>query len=107
MVERDSKVARGLKENAAMLKAEHCELVVADALNFLDQEARHFDVIFVDPPYQLKLLPLVLPRLLPHLAEDGLVYIEADTPQEFAADWQIWRQGKAGLVHYYLLKKVG
>lgn len=105
MVERDSKVARALKENAVTLKAENCELVVADALKFLDHETRRFDVIFVDPPYQQNLLPIVLPRLPPHLAEDGLVYTEADTPLEFEADWQILRQGKAGLVHYYLLKK--
>jgi 16S rRNA (guanine(966)-N(2))-methyltransferase RsmD len=107
MVERDSKVARALKENAATLRAENCELAVADALKFLDQETRQFDVIFVDPPYQLNLLPLVLPRLTPHLADDGLVYTEAATPLEFAAEWQVWRQGKAGLVHYYLLKKAG
>ncbi len=105
MVERDSKVVRALKENASALKAENCEMVAGDALKFLAQEARRFDVIFVDPPYQMDLLPLVLPRLPPHLEDDGLIYTEADTPLEFAADWQVWRQGKAGLVHYYLLKK--
>lgn len=105
MVEFDSKVARTLKENAAMLKAENCELVVADALKFLDRDARCFDVIFVDPPYRMNLLPLVLPRLLPHLEDDGLIYAEADVPLEFAAEWQVWRQGRAGAVHYYLLKK--
>jgi 16S rRNA (guanine(966)-N(2))-methyltransferase RsmD len=107
MVERDSKVARALKECASTLKADHCELVIADAVKFLGQETRHFDVIFVDPPYQLNLLPIVLPRLLPHLENDGLVYTEADTALNFSSDWQIWRQGKAGLVHYYLLKKAG
>jgi len=45
--------------------------------------------------------------LLPHLENDGLVYTEADTALDFSSDWQIWRQGKAGLVHYYLLKKAG
>lgn len=107
MVERDSKVAHVLKENAAILKAENFELIVTDALKFLEQETRRFDVIFVDPPYQQNLLPLVLPRLPPHLTEDGLVYTEADTPLEFTEDWKVWRQGKAGTVHYYLLKKVG
>jgi 16S rRNA (guanine(966)-N(2))-methyltransferase RsmD len=105
MVERDSKVLRALKENASALKAENCEIVAGDALKFLEQEARRFDVIFVDPPYQMDLLPLVLPRLPPHLEDDGLIYTEADSPLEFAADWQVWRQGKAGMVHYYLLKK--
>ncbi|MBZ0104605.1 MAG: 16S rRNA (guanine(966)-N(2))-methyltransferase RsmD [Sulfuricella denitrificans] len=105
MVERDSKVARALKENAATLKAVNCELVVADALKFIEQDARRFDVVFVDPPYQMNLLPLVLPGLLPHLEGDGLVYAESDAPLDFEAEWQVWRQGRAGQVHYYLLKK--
>lgn len=105
MVERDSKAMQAIKENAALLKAEHCELAGTDALRFLDRETRQFDVIFVDPPYQMNLLPLVLLRLLPHLTEDGLIYTEADKQLEFPPEWQVWRQGKAGLVHYYLLKK--
>ncbi len=56
MVERDRKVAQALKENASILKAENCELIVADALEYIARETQHFDVIFVDPPYQLNLL---------------------------------------------------
>jgi 16S rRNA (guanine(966)-N(2))-methyltransferase RsmD len=107
MVERDSKAVQSLKDNALLLKAEHCEFVAADALRFLERETRSFDVIFVDPPYQMNLHPLVLPRLLPHLADDGLLYTEADKPLEFTSEWQVWRQSKAGLVHFYLLKKAG
>lgn len=105
MVERDKKVAHALRENAEILKAENFELVTSDALKFLEQKTQPFDVIFVDPPYQMNLLPLVLPNLPPHLSGDGLVYTEADTPLIFAPEWRIWRQGKAGTVHYYLLQK--
>ena len=105
MVERDAKVARSLSANAATLNAENCELVVADALKFLDREMRRFDVIFVDPPYDLHFLPRVLPMLLARLNEDGMVYAESDTPLEVGPEWQVWRSGNAGQVHYYLLRK--
>ncbi|BCB28516.1 methyltransferase [Sulfurimicrobium lacus] len=105
MVERDAKVACSLRDNTATLHAENCELVVADALKFLDQETRRFDVIFVDPPYDFHLLPRVLPLLLDRLTEDGMVYTECDTTLEIEPEWQVWRSGKAGQVHYYLLRK--
>lgn len=105
MVERDAKVARSLRANAATLHAENCELVVADALKFLDQETRRFDVVFVDPPYDLHLLPRVLPQLLDRLTDHGMVYAESDTALEVGPEWQVWRSGSAGQVHYYLLRK--
>jgi len=105
MVERDAKVARALRVNAATLNAENCELVAADALKFLDKETRRFDVIFVDPPYDLHLLPRVLPKLLPRLSDDGMVYAESDSALEVGPEWQVWRSGNAGQVHYYLLRK--
>ena len=105
MVERDAKVARSLRDNATTLHAENCELVVADALKFLDKEMRCFDVIFVDPPYDLHLLPRVLPLLLDRLTEDGMVYAESDTALDAGPEWQVWRKGSAGQVHYYLLRK--
>lgn len=105
MVERDAKVARALRDNVTTLKAENCELVTADALKFLDWETRRFDVIFVDPPYGLQLLPRVLPKLLDRLSDDGLVYAESDSALEVGPEWQVWRSGSAGQVHYYLLRK--
>ncbi|MEN6586842.1 MAG: 16S rRNA (guanine(966)-N(2))-methyltransferase RsmD [Sulfuricella sp.] len=105
MVERDTKVARSLRDNATTLHAENCELVVADALKFLDKEMRRFDVIFVDPPYDLHLLPRVLPLLRDRLTGDGTVYAESDTTLDAGPEWQVWRSGSAGQVHYYLLRK--
>jgi 16S rRNA (guanine966-N2)-methyltransferase len=87
------------------LNADNCELVVADALKFLDQETRCFDVIFVDPPYGLQLLPRMLPKLPHRLTENGMVYAESDGEVELGPEWQIWRSGRAGQVHYYLLRK--
>ncbi|MDD5404236.1 MAG: 16S rRNA (guanine(966)-N(2))-methyltransferase RsmD [Sulfuricella sp.] len=105
MVERDAKVAHALRTNAANLSAENCELVTTDALKLLDLETRRFDVIFVDPPYDSHLLPRVLPRLLARLSDGGMVYAESDSALEVGPEWQVWRSGSAGQVHYYLLRK--
>jgi hypothetical protein len=55
-------------------------------------------------------LDKVLPQLLAHLLEDGLVYAESefslDPNSEMMQGWQIIKQSKAGNVFYHLLKSV-
>jgi 16S rRNA (guanine966-N2)-methyltransferase len=77
-----------------------------DAANFIDSDARRFDVIFLDPPYRLGLLPQLLSKLHAHLAPSGLVYVESDRLPEEREEWQVWRQGRAGKVFYQLLKSL-
>ena len=105
MVERDMKVVRTLRENAGVLGAKALEIVPADALGFIRQETRRFDIIFADPPYSLHLLPGLLPGLSACLADDGVVYAEADAAFDAGPGWQVWRSGNAGQVYYCLLKK--
>ena len=104
MVESNPAVLQALKFNLGKLGAEHIELVAMNALKFVGSDRRRFDVIFLDPPYRLNLLPKLLPRLDPHLAREGLVYLETDNFQEPDKDWLVWRNGLAGKVHYGLLK---
>ena len=104
MVESNPGVLQALKSNLGKLGAEHIELVAMDALKFVDSDRRRFDVIFLDPPYRLGLLPKLLSRLDSHLAREGLVYLESDSFREPDEDWLVWRQGLAGKVHYHLLR---
>jgi len=75
-----------------------------DALEFIMFDQRLFDVIFLDPPYRLGLLPELLPLLPLHLANDGLIYVEADNLSELGGNWLVWRGGRAGKVRYQLLR---
>jgi 16S rRNA G966 N2-methylase RsmD len=76
-----------------------------DALKFLDSDKHRFDLVFLDPPYRLGLLPRLLSSLHSHLSDGGVVYVENDSLPEVAADdWLVWRQGQAGKVRYQLLK---
>ncbi|MDN5752449.1 MAG: 16S rRNA (guanine(966)-N(2))-methyltransferase RsmD [Nitrosospira sp.] len=104
MVESNPEVLKALEINSRKLNARQIQLAATDALRFVDADRRLFDIIFVDPPYRLDLLPELLSRLPSHLAENGLVYVEDGGMPEPGADWLVWRKARAGKVYYQLLK---
>ncbi|MEI8384620.1 MAG: 16S rRNA (guanine(966)-N(2))-methyltransferase RsmD [Nitrosomonadaceae bacterium] len=104
MVESNPKILSALQANLQKLGTEGMELVSMDAIKFLASDRRAFDIIFLDPPYRLELLPELLCLLPSHLAEDGLVYIEGQNLPALASGWQVWRSGRASMVSYQLLK---
>jgi 16S rRNA (guanine(966)-N(2))-methyltransferase RsmD len=104
MVERDREAAAALAENARALRIGRVELQRADALEFLRADTRAFDVVFLDPPYDWPGREGLLPRVAPHLQAGGLVYFEAAALLHPPPGWESLRQGKAGAVHYQLLR---
>jgi 16S rRNA (guanine(966)-N(2))-methyltransferase RsmD len=104
MVDADRKVYSALQSSLQKLQANNIELLMTDALKFIISDQRQFDVIFLDPPYQLGLLPKLLGLLPSHLTRDGLIYLEAGSSSELNEDWSVWRSSQAGRVHYQLLK---
>lgn len=104
MVDADAKIYRALHENKEKLQAAQVELVMMNALNFMDSDVRRFDVIFLDPPYRLELLPELLPLLPSHLEKDGLVYTETKGTWIPDKQWNVKRSAKAGAVYYQLLE---
>lgn len=117
MVDNHGPAARQLEANRDKLKAGNVKVLRADALGLVrDLAARgqRFDVIFLDPPYQLGLLTEILPLCPAILNEDGLVYCETGEPlplegerPDWLAGWEAIRADKAGMVYYYLLKLNG
>jgi len=110
LVEKSTSAYKALIENKQLLKAEQASLRHQDALQFLSQNSQKFNLIFLDPPYHMQWLDKVLPQLLSHLLEDGLVYAESefalDPSSEMMQGWQTIKQSKAGNVFYHLLKSV-
>jgi 16S rRNA (guanine(966)-N(2))-methyltransferase RsmD len=104
MVENNPAVYRTLTDNARLLGAERAQIQRGDAASFLAQDCRRFDVVFLDPPYGQGWLDKLLPQLAAHLAEDGVVYAEAESRLVDRDGWQVIKYGKAGNVHYHLLK---
>jgi 16S rRNA G966 N2-methylase RsmD len=64
-----------------------------------------FDLVFLDPPFADDLFDRALAAAVPLVSQDGLIYVES--PREIAAPagFTVWRQGRAGAVHYQLLRR--
>ncbi|MEK0434716.1 MAG: hypothetical protein RL369_765 [Pseudomonadota bacterium] len=151
MVESHPTALKNLQAVCDKLKAHQVMLRSGDALHVLPTLPGKFDLIFLDPPYQQRQLPTLLPACLASLNPDGLVYVESDqafvhgdairhaehasqgasTPsaradpasqmkavspadstgqtssfgaQEWLSGWEVVRSGKAGQLHFALLR---
>lgn len=108
LVESHPVAARQLLNHCATLGAGPSVRVQrVDALHFLhDAQPEHvFDVVFLDPPYALGLLPQCLDALPRLLAPAARVYLESDAPLAAPPGWEVLRQDRAGRVHYALLSR--
>jgi len=97
---------QALLQNQRLLGATQAEIRQMDALQFLAQNKQRYDVIFCDPPYHKQWLDKLLPQLASHLADDGLLYVEAEYALKSDSGWQVIKSGKAGQVYYHLLQPV-
>ncbi|CAB3847808.1 16S rRNA (guanine(966)-N(2))-methyltransferase RsmD [Achromobacter deleyi] len=105
MVERDKTAASALRTLRDKLKADMIRIHVGDAMQVAERmDASRFDLILLDPPFGQGWLPRLWPILPGILAEDGLVYVEAETAIDAPDGFEILRQDKAGAVHYHLLR---
>jgi len=104
MVEADRAVFSALQTTRETIRAHAVELVLGDALDYLQSTRERFDVVFLDPPFRQNALPVVLERLAPRLAERARVYMEAAAPAALAAGWQELKRARAGQVSYQLFE---
>ncbi len=106
MVEQSAKVLAALRENAEILQnPREVEIIRRDALQYLASSKTKFDLIFLDPPYKKGWIPRLEPLLPGVLNEDAAVYVEAEHEIESLGDWRAVRHGKAGEVHFHLLRR--
>ena len=107
-VHRDAIAA--LKRSQQKLAATSCRVIGIDALEFLEDRREKFDIVFVDPPFASDLMLAVLKKLPGTLGPGGVVYAEWGLPiAEVLGNlpgqpWEIAKQGKAGAVHFALLR---
>jgi len=104
MVERDRRVADGLREAARELAAHGAEVVLGDGLAYLERAAEKFDVVFLDPPYASDLAARALAALPPRMKPRGRVYVETAVPLEAGPSWRQLREARAGAVRYALFE---
>ena len=101
-----------LKSNQTRLAAKNIEIVEADALRrAASLPPNSFDVVFLDPPFgDTAMLGRALELAVPLVAPGGALYVESGEPVDPAqvpalAGWTIYRAGRAGAVHYHLLRR--
>ena len=112
LVERDPAAVQALRQACSSLPLDGVRVHAGDALQFAARAATgSYDLVFVDPPYASALQREALHEAARLLSHDGLAYVEAPGAAELAqcidpAAWQPWRSGRAGQVHYALLRKL-
>jgi 16S rRNA (guanine966-N2)-methyltransferase len=81
-VESDSAACRAIDRNLEKLRLTGARVVCRDVLRFLPTERREYDLVLLDPPYEMTDYS-VLARYLPAvLAENGLLVVESDARHE-------------------------
>lgn len=109
LVENAPEAIHSLNRNRERLHAGTCQLVRANAMEYLAESKEFFDLIFVDPPFASGLMVQILSIAGHRLSPKGMVYCEWGEPLEDViantgvGTWEIVRQGKAGVVHFALL----
>lgn len=104
LVERDARAAAALRSTTQALDAAQVEVLRGDAVEFALSTTRTFDLVFLDPPYHKGLLEKVEPALERLLAPDGWLYAESEHPLKQLGRWTTIREGRAGQVHFHLMR---
>ena len=110
LLERDPVLVASLTATRQRLGAETVRIERADALQWLARApAASFDVVFLDPPFDSPLLAPALAAAARTVVAGGFVYAEGPVPADpvtiAAAGLEPWRAGRAGAVHFALMRK--
>ena len=108
LVERNRATARTLAAQRDVLGAA-AAIEQADAFDWLARSDERWHVAFLDPPFDGGLLPAALAAVSARLTPAGFVYVESEDAlgalDVDAAGFAVHRAGRAGAVHYGLLRR--
>ena len=86
-VEKDKAAAQQILTNLNTLKisVDEYDLVIGDALKFVDTTHKRFSLIFIDPPFGQDRLTPTIEKIIQHklLLKGGMVYLEHEMPIQF------------------------
>ncbi|GCL64150.1 16S rRNA (guanine(966)-N(2))-methyltransferase RsmD [Pseudaquabacterium pictum] len=109
LLERDPVLARSLQASQDRLQATTLRVDCADAVAWMARCApARFDLVLLDPPFDAGLQAPALAVAAPLLVAGGLLYLESPAalpPAEIPREFALSRQGRAGAVHYHLLRR--
>ncbi len=111
LVDNHTAVNQQLNANLALLQCSTATVVNAETRQYLQGPASEFDIVFLDPPYQLELLPECI-NLLENkgwLTSRAWIYLEASSVSDLPVlpdNWTLNRSKTAGEVSYHLVQRV-
>jgi 16S rRNA (guanine(966)-N(2))-methyltransferase RsmD len=106
LVEQAPVALAGLRAVQARLKAPAVHIHAGEACAFLRAlPAPVYDLVMLDPPFGDGWLARLQPLLDRAVRPGGLLYLESESAFEtLPQDWDLLRQGRAGQVHYGLIR---
>ena len=110
LIERDRKLTVVLNGVKQRLAATQVRVENAEALAWMARCApASFELIFIDPPFDAALIEPAIAAAAPLVVPPGFVYVESGAPLDPRAlrphGLAIHRQGRAGAVHFHLLRR--
>ena len=110
LLEREHRLMRYLLDARQRLNATQLRVQNADALAWMARCAPgSFELVFLDPPFDTPLLAPALEAAARIVVPQGFVYVEsghASAPEPTAAaGLEPYREGRAGAVHFRLLRR--
>mgnify|MGYP000489405598 CR=1 FL=1 len=108
LVERDTTLAKTLRQNLERLDCQNAEVIPADCLQYLQSRAtRQYSVVFIDPPFR-KSLAQPCCQLLEQqqwLTAEALIYLETEKElllTDLPENWRLLKEKIAGQLAYRL-----
>jgi 16S rRNA (guanine966-N2)-methyltransferase len=106
-VDNDATAVQALRSLLVEWAGEGGEVLRSDAARYLAEGPREFDLVFLDPPFEARLLDGVCAQLAEGgwLAQGARIYIEHarhDARPALPRVWRELRSGSAGEVSYHL-----
>jgi 16S rRNA (guanine(966)-N(2))-methyltransferase RsmD len=107
LLERDADLVASLRASQARMKAVALRIECVDALAWMHRATpARFDLVLLDPPFGDQSHAAALAAAAPLVGPGGLIYLEAPQALESVPDgFTLWRQDRAGTVHYHLLRR--
>ena len=110
LLERERKLVASLDETRQRIKAQSLRIEHAEALAWMARCAPgSFELVFVDPPFDSKLLGPAVKAAARLAVSDGFVYIEAASAMAAdvlsSCELRVHRQGRVSAVHFQLAQK--
>jgi 16S rRNA (guanine(966)-N(2))-methyltransferase RsmD len=110
LVELNPALAGELQRTKDKLSADGVVIVRGDGLAYARSAPdRAFDVIFLDPPFDAGLLEPAVAAAARVVSDEGVIYAESEAPFDektaAASGLRIVRAGRAGHVHFHLLRR--